>query len=129
MVDWPDEKIDEIFVKTGLAYSPAIDARVVDEKGTDVPWDNETIGEIILRGHWIMEKYFKEPERTGASWQDGWFHTGDAAKIDGNGYITIVDRITDVIRSGSEMVPTGPFGKFNKQCGLCTGSNLRRRSG
>jgi len=106
MVDWPDDKIDEINVKTGLAYSPAIDARVVDTNGLDVPHDNETIGEIILRGHWIMEKYFKEPERTLASWRDGWFHTGDAAKIDENGYITIVDRITDVIRSGSEMVPT-----------------------
>ncbi|MFO7963230.1 MAG: long-chain-fatty-acid--CoA ligase [Desulfobacterales bacterium] len=106
MVDWPSEKIDEIFVKTGLAYSPAIEARVVDENGADVPHDNETIGEIILRGHWIMETYFKEPERTKDAWRDGWFHTGDAAKIDRNGYITIVDRITDVIRSGSEMVPT-----------------------
>ena len=106
MVDWPEEKIDEVYVKTGLASSPAIDARVVDEKGNDVPYDNETVGEIILRGHWIMEKYFKEPERTKEAWRGGWFHTGDAAKIDENGYITIVDRITDVIRSGSEMVPT-----------------------
>ena len=79
---------------------------MIDEQGNDVPQDNETIGEIALRGHWIMEQYFKEPERTAEAWRNGWFHTGDAAKVDKEGYITIADRITDVIRSGSEMVPT-----------------------
>ena len=106
MVEWPREKRDEVMVKTGLAYTPAIETRVVDENGNDVPRDNETIGEIVLRGHWIMEKYFKDPQRTAEAWKDGWFHTGDAAKIDEDGYITIVDRFTDVIRSGSEMIPT-----------------------
>lgn len=105
MVDWPKEKLDQVRVKTGLPH-PAIDAKVVDEKGQEVPHDNETIGEIVLRGHWIMEKYYKDPERTNAVWRDGWFHTGDAAKVDQDGYIIIVDRITDVIRSGAEMVPT-----------------------
>lgn len=105
MVDWPKEKLDQIMVKTGVP-SQAIDARVVDEHGKDVPHDNQTIGEIVLRGHWIMEQYYKEPERTATSWRDGWFHTGDAAKIDEDGYIIIADRITDVIRSGAEMVPT-----------------------
>ena len=106
MADWPQEDIDQIMVKTGLAAVPAIDVRVVDTDGNDVPKDNETIGEIVLRGHWITEKYFKDPERSAESWRGGWFHTGDAAKIDKENYITIVDRITDVIRSGSEMVPT-----------------------
>ncbi|MBN1381817.1 MAG: long-chain-fatty-acid--CoA ligase [Deltaproteobacteria bacterium] len=106
MVDWPKEKIDQTLVKTGLAGVPAIEARVIDEKANDVPHDNETMGEIVLRGHWIMEQYFKDPERTAQMWRDGWFHTGDMAKIDEEGYIIIADRITDVIRSGSEMVPT-----------------------
>ena len=106
MADWPQEEVDQVMVKTGLAGVPAIDARVVDTDGKDVPKDDETIGEIVLRGHWITEKYFKDPERSAQSWRDGWFHTGDAAKIDAENYITIVDRITDVIRSGSEMVPT-----------------------
>jgi len=105
MVDWPQEKRDQIMVKTGQP-SLAIDARVIDDSGKDVPHDNETIGEIVLRGHWIMEKYYNEPERTATSWRDGWFHTGDAAKVDMDNYIIIADRITDVIRSGSEMVPT-----------------------
>jgi len=106
MDDWPQEEIDQVMVKTGLAISPAVEARVIDEQGNDVPQDNETIGEIVLRGHWLMEQYFKEPERTAEAWRDGWFHTGDVAKMDKDGYITIADRITDVIRSGSEMVPT-----------------------
>ncbi|MEW6187372.1 MAG: long-chain-fatty-acid--CoA ligase [Thermodesulfobacteriota bacterium] len=106
MADWSKEEIDKVFVKTGLPMLPAIDARVVDEQGNDVPHDNETIGEIILRGHWITEQYYKDPERTAQAWRGGWFHTGDAAKIDEDGYIIIADRIKDVIRSGSEMVPT-----------------------
>jgi len=106
MAEWPDEEIDKIMVKTGLAYVPAIDARVVDEDGNEVPHDNETIGEIVMRGHWIMEHYYKDEERTAEAWRGGWFHTGDAAKVDEAGYITIADRIKDVIRSGSEMVPT-----------------------
>lgn len=106
MVNWPKEEIDKVLVKTGLPFVPAVEARVVDEKGDDIPHDNETIGEIVLRGHWIMEEYFKDPEKTSLAWRDGWFHTGDAAKIDKDGYFIIADRITDVIRSGSEMVPT-----------------------
>ena len=106
MVDWPDEEVDKVMVKTGLAHVPAIDARVFDPQGNEVPRDNETIGEIVLRGHWITEQYFKDPERTADAWKDGWFRTGDAAKVDEIGYITIVDRFKDVIRSGSEMVPT-----------------------
>ncbi|MFP3998497.1 MAG: long-chain-fatty-acid--CoA ligase [Desulfobacterales bacterium] len=106
MAELAREEIDQVMVKTGLAIVPAIEARVVDEKGYDVAKDNETIGEIVLRGHWIMEQYYKDPERTAEAWHDGWFHTGDAARMDSEGYITIVDRITDVIRSGSEMIPT-----------------------
>ncbi len=105
MVDWPREKLDEVRVKTGLPMF-GITTEVVDEEGKPVPHDNETIGEIVLRGHWIMGQYFKDPEKTSAAWRDGWFHTGDAAKVDRDGYIIIADRITDVIRSGAEMVPT-----------------------
>ena len=106
MVDWPKEKIDQALVKTGMAGVPAIEARVVDEKGNDIPHDNEAMGEIVLRGHWIMEQYYKDPEKTEQVWRDGWFHTGDIAKIDQEDYIIIADRVNDVIRSGSEMVPT-----------------------
>ncbi|MBT7891473.1 MAG: AMP-binding protein, partial [Deltaproteobacteria bacterium] len=65
-----------------------------------------TMGEIIIRGPWVMGQYYKNPEKTAEVWRDGWFHTGDMATVDGHGYITIADRMSDVIRSGSEMVPT-----------------------
>jgi len=101
----PQEKLDEYTVKTGIPL-PGIRVEVVDEENRPVPHDDETIGEIVIRGPWVMEEYYRDPERTAEVWRDGWFHTGDVARVDEKGYITIADRVTDVIRSGSEMVPT-----------------------
>jgi acyl-CoA synthetase (AMP-forming)/AMP-acid ligase II len=101
----PEEEREKIAVKTGLPVL-GIEAEVVDENLNPVPHDDQTIGEIVIRGPWVMEQYYKDPERTAEVWRDGWFHTGDVAKVDQDGYITIVDRITDMIRSGAEMVPT-----------------------
>ena len=50
--------------------------------GKPIPHDNESLGQIVIRGPWVMEKYFKNPEKTSDVWYDGWFHTGDMAKID-----------------------------------------------
>ena len=103
--DASKEKLDEIRVKTGLPY-PGLELEVVDEKGDPVPRDNDTIGEIVIRGPWMMEEYYKAPEKTAEVWRDGWLHTGDVAKVDKEGYIAIADRVSDMIRSGAEMVPT-----------------------
>jgi acyl-CoA synthetase (AMP-forming)/AMP-acid ligase II len=105
MENWSEDQIAEIRVKTGIPY-PGLEVLVVDEFGKEVPRDNDTIGQIVVRGHWITEQYFGEPEKSAEAWRGGWFHTGDAAKVDAAGYVTIVDRIKDVIRSGAEMVPT-----------------------
>ena len=105
MKDQSKEELDAIRVKTGLAI-PGLDVEVVDEEGNPVPPDNETLGEIVMRGPWVMEEYYKNSEKTAEVWRDGWFHTGDVAKVDEEGYITIADRVSDMIRSGSEMVPT-----------------------
>ena len=99
------EALDEIRVKTGLPY-PGIELEVVDDYGDPVPQDNETIGEIVMRGPWMMEEYYLLPEKTAEVWKDGWFHTGDVASVDEEGYISIADRVSDMIRSGAEMVPT-----------------------
>jgi fatty-acyl-CoA synthase len=101
----PKEELEKLFVKTGIPI-PGVEVRVVDQNMNPVPHDDASIGEIVLRGPWVMEKYYKDPERTAEVWRDGWFHTGDVAKVDKDGYITIADRISDIIRSGSEMVPT-----------------------
>jgi acyl-CoA synthetase (AMP-forming)/AMP-acid ligase II len=105
MKNWPKEKLDEVRVKTGLAV-PGLEVEVVDDNGEPIPHDNKTLGQIVIRGPWVMEKYFKNPEKTADVWYDGWFHTGDMAKIDEEDYIIIADRMSDIIRSGSEMVPT-----------------------
>ncbi|MBY8985748.1 MAG: AMP-binding protein, partial [Candidatus Lokiarchaeota archaeon] len=105
MSDWSKEKLDEVRVKTGLPY-PGLDIEVVDENGKPIPHDNNSLGEIVIRGPWVMEKYYKNPEKTAQVWREGWFHTGDMAKIDEEDFIIIADRMSDIIRSGAEMVPT-----------------------
>jgi acyl-CoA synthetase (AMP-forming)/AMP-acid ligase II len=99
------EELDALRVKTGLPVT-GLEVQVVDENMKPVPQDDATIGEIVLRGPWIMEQYYKDPEKTAEVWRGGWFHTGDVAKVDDEGYITIADRLSDMIRSGAEMVPT-----------------------
>ncbi|TFF99903.1 MAG: long-chain-fatty-acid--CoA ligase [Promethearchaeota archaeon] len=105
MRDWSKQKLDKVRVKTGLPI-PGIEVEVIAENGEPVPHDNKTLGEIVIRGPWVIEKYYKNPEKTAEVWCDGWFHTGDLAKVDEEDFIVIADRMSDVIRSGSEMVPT-----------------------
>lgn len=105
MRDRPAEQLDQVRVKTGLPV-PGLEVEVLDGDGVPVPRDNKTIGEIVVRGPWVMEKYFKDPRKTAEVWYGDWFHTGDLATVDDEQFLTIVDRMSDVIRSGSEMVPT-----------------------
>ena len=105
MVGWNKEQIDEVLVKTGIPV-PGLEVQVVDDSGAPVPRDGQTIGEIVVRGPWITEQYYRNPEKTAEVWYDGWFHTGDIATVDAEGFIVIADRLKDVIRSGAEMVPT-----------------------
>ena len=103
--DLPPAERVRLQVRAGLPI-PGLEVEVVDEQGQPVPRDDATIGEIVLRGPWIMDEYYREPERSAEAWRDGWFHTGDLARVDEEGYLAIMDRISDVIRSGGEMVPT-----------------------
>jgi fatty-acyl-CoA synthase len=92
-----------IQVKTGLPLV-GVRLRVVDEEGADVPRDEKTIGEIVVRGNQVMKGYLKDPDGTEAVIIDGWFHTGDMAVVDEEGYIIIVDRKKDIIISGGENI-------------------------
>jgi acyl-CoA synthetase (AMP-forming)/AMP-acid ligase II len=105
MKSWSKEKLDDVQVKTGLPVI-GLEVEVVDDNGKPIPHDNESLGQIIIRGPWVMEKYFKNPEKTSDVWYDGWFHTGDMAKIDEEDFVVIADRMSDIIRSGAEMIPT-----------------------
>ncbi|MFC8584171.1 fatty acyl-CoA synthetase [Streptomyces sp. NPDC057217] len=79
-----------------------VEARVVDEKGDDVP--DGTPGEIVYRSPQLCEGYWNKPEETRAAFRDGWFRSGDLAVRDAEGYYTIVDRVKDVINSGGVLV-------------------------
>ena len=79
------------------------DQRVL-EAMRDVPRDMSSIGEIVIRGDNVMDGYFKDPEGTKAVMTDGWFHSGDIAVCDADGYFTIHDRKKNMIVSGGENV-------------------------
>jgi len=78
--------------------------RVVDEKMRDVARDMQAIGEIIAAGDHIMEGYFREPDVTASVMTGPWFHTGDMAVWDEDGFIHIVDRKKEIIISGGENI-------------------------
>ena len=77
---------------------------VVDAEGREVPHDGRTLGEIVVRGNVVMEGYYDDPEATAAAMRGGWFHTGDAAVVNPDGYVEIRDRFKDVIISGGENI-------------------------
>jgi long-chain acyl-CoA synthetase len=77
---------------------PGVECRLVDDEGRDVPPGAE--GEIICRGENITPGYWKKPEATAEAIRDGWFHTGDIATVDADGYYAIVDRKKDMINAG-----------------------------
>jgi fatty-acyl-CoA synthase len=103
MLDWPTEKLIDVITKTGIPI-PLVELRVIDSEGKDVPRDGKTVGEIVVRAPWLTKDYYKDPEKTRELWSGGWLHTGDVAVIDEYGYIKIVDRIKDVVKSGGEWI-------------------------
>jgi fatty-acyl-CoA synthase len=88
---------------TGLPHV-GVEVRVVDLDMNDVAADGKAIGEIVVRSNVVMAGYFRDPEATAEAMRGGWFHTGDMAVHDAEGYITIVDRKKDIIISGGENI-------------------------
>jgi fatty-acyl-CoA synthase len=83
---------------------PGVSVRVVDLDMNDVPKDGVAIGEVVAMGDHIMEGYYHEPDATAAVMSGPWFHTGDMAVWDEEGYIHIVDRKKEIIISGGENI-------------------------
>jgi fatty-acyl-CoA synthase len=102
-LDWEGRVRYEKLASTGHAI-PGVEIRVVDPDDNDVPRDGKTIGEIVARSDGVMAGYWKQPEATAQVMRNGWFHTGDMATIDENGYALIVDRKKDIIVSGGENI-------------------------
>jgi acyl-CoA synthetase (AMP-forming)/AMP-acid ligase II len=82
-----------------------VEARITRTDSTvPLPWDGETSGELQVRGPWIAASYFHDDRSTSSFTPDGWLNTGDVATIDRRGYVRLVDRTKDVIKSGGEWI-------------------------
>jgi fatty-acyl-CoA synthase len=102
LVDRSEDELAGLRASVGL-ISPLVDCRIVESGTIDVlPWDGSAQGELQVRGPWIAAGYYAE-ERSPVT-EDGWLQTGDVATIDPEGYIRIVDRTKDVIKSGGEWI-------------------------
>ena len=83
---------------------PTLDAKLIDDEGTDLPASPTTIGQLCVRGAVVIKGYLNRPESTAEAIVDGWFNTGDIARIDDEGFVYIVDRAKDMVLRGGENV-------------------------
>jgi fatty-acyl-CoA synthase len=112
MKDWPTEKKQEVQSMAGIPV-PLVDLRVVHssaasssaaDPSSEVPRDGNTMGEVQLRGPWVAASYYELPDEKDKWTEDGWFRTGDVGTLDPQGYLAIVDRTKDLIKSGGEWI-------------------------
>jgi fatty-acyl-CoA synthase len=102
MRDWPEGKKYEARAKQGWP-APFVELRIMRPEG-EAPWDGVTSGEIEIRGPWITASYYESPDQAHRWSEDGWFRTGDVATMDEDGYVKIVDRAKDLVKSGGEWI-------------------------
>ena len=105
----PQEEQRRILEKQGKAIY-GIDMAVIDDEGNAQPWDGASSGNLVVRGHWVIDSYFGQkesalvPVREQGADAGPWFPTGDVATIDADGFMQITDRSKDVIKSGGEWI-------------------------
>lgn len=98
------EEQQRISQKQGRAIF-GVDMKIVNSEGLEQPWDGKTYGDLLVRGPWILERYYKGDSPLVMDEQgQGWFPTGDVATIDEDGFMQITDRTKDVIKSGGEWI-------------------------
>ena len=93
----------ETLCKAGLPI-PLVQLRVVDERMQDVMQDDQTVGEVVARAPWLTTAYVQDATASKELWRGGWLHTQDLATWGDDGYVQIVDRAKDVIKSGGEWI-------------------------
>jgi fatty-acyl-CoA synthase len=101
--DWDEGQQLDKAISTGFPI-PLVKLRVVSPDGEPVAHDGRERGEIQARTPWLTQAYYKDPEQTEDLWAGGWLHTGDVANVDEDGYVQIVDRMKDLIKSGGEWI-------------------------
>ena len=100
--DYSEEDFAKVRLKGGRQVF-GVEMKIVDDEGSELPWDGEAFGSLKVRGPWVCSSYFKL-EGSDAHAEEGWFETGDVATIDPDGYMAITDRTKDVIKSGGEWI-------------------------
>ncbi|MHB8502831.1 MAG: long-chain fatty acid--CoA ligase [Candidatus Acidiferrales bacterium] len=108
MLDWPLDRQYEVRSKQGWP-TPFIELRVMrpeglEGKSAEAPCDGNTPGELEVRGPWVAASYYNSPDQAHRWTEDGWFKTGDIATMDDEGFIKIVDRAKDLVKSGGEWI-------------------------
>jgi fatty-acyl-CoA synthase len=108
MSEWTTDQQYEVRTKQGWP-SPFIELRVmrtegIEDKSVEAPRDGNTPGELEVRGPWVAASYYKSPDQAHRWTEDGWFKTGDIATMDDEGFIKIVDRAKDLVKSGGEWI-------------------------
>ncbi|MBN1545735.1 MAG: long-chain fatty acid--CoA ligase [Syntrophaceae bacterium] len=103
MKDWSRDKLYDVKSSAGL-LAPGLEMKIVNEKGQEVQADGKEWGELLFRGPWIAREYYKDPERSKPVFEGGWLHTGDVGTIDEEGYVRLVDRTKDLVKSGGEWI-------------------------
>jgi fatty-acyl-CoA synthase len=100
----PEEELADIRAMQGLPLF-GVELRVLSqEDGSEVPWDGESRGELQAAGPWIAKTYYNDDRSAESFTEDGWLRTGDVATITADGYIKLVDRTKDVVKSGGEWI-------------------------
>jgi fatty-acyl-CoA synthase len=110
----PEEELD-IRTKAGVA-APLVDIRVVDSAQNSVPHDGKTPGEIVVRAPWLTQGYVDSAEASEELWAGGYMHTNDIGIIEPGGYLRIVDRMKEVIKTGGEWVSSLQIEDLISQC-------------
>jgi fatty-acyl-CoA synthase len=107
MLEWTEDKRYKVRGKQGWP-APFVELRVTrpgpDGKDIEAPRDGETPGELEVRGPWVAASYYNSPDQAHRWTADGWFKTGDVSTIDDEGFIKIVDRAKDLVKSGGEWI-------------------------
>ncbi len=107
---WAGLPMDEQATMKSRQGVPYIATHFMDVKDPmtmeSVPWDGQTIGEIVMKGNNVMKGYYKDPDATREAFEGGWFHSGDLAVTHADGYVQIMDRKKDIIISGGENIST-----------------------
>jgi fatty-acyl-CoA synthase len=97
------EKALDLRITQGMPILMA-QVRVVDAELRDVPVDGKAVGEVVVRTPHLTQSYLDNPEASAKLWEGGWMHTGDIGRFDGDGYLQLIDREKDIIKSGGEWI-------------------------